>query len=77
LDSGARTALIVSIVGFFICAPFFCPAGIYEGVKAQGRIRDSNGALHGYGLATAGIAIGSAGTVLWVLWLLIVLASSA
>jgi hypothetical protein len=62
LDKGARTSLILSIVGLVVCGVILGPAAIIEGTKARRRIRESNGALKGDGLALAGIIIGVIGT---------------
>lgn len=65
-DSGARNALVLSLVAF-MCGIILGPAAIAEGVKARKRIHASQGALTGDGMALAGIIIGSIVTALWVL----------
>jgi len=62
-DKGARTSLILSIVGLVLCGIIFGPAAIVEGVKARKRIRESNGRLTGDGMALAGIIIGVLATI--------------
>ncbi len=77
LDKGARTSLILGIVGFLICGIILGPAAIIEGVKARKRIRESNGYLTGDGLALAGIILGAVVTVLFVIGMILIFSQPA
>lgn len=72
MDKGARTSLIAAIVGIFICGVLLGPAAVYEGTKARKRIRESNGALTGDGLALAGIVLGCVVFVLSIIGLIFI-----
>jgi hypothetical protein len=61
-DSGATTALVLGILGFFCC--LFGFAAIYEGVEARQRIVGDREELKGEGLALAGITLGIISLVL-------------
>lgn len=72
----AITALVLGIISIVPC----CSVGVIPGVIAivlgnssKGEIAASNGALTGGGMAKAGVICGTVGTVLFVLyWLLVV-----
>jgi hypothetical protein len=76
LDKGARTALILAIVGLFLCGAFLGPAAMIEGSKARRRIRGSHGMLTGDGLATAGMIIGGVDIAFFLLWLVVVVSGA-
>lgn len=61
-DSGATTALVLGILGFFCC--IFGFAAIYEGVEARQRIVGDPEGLKGEGLALAGMTLGIISLVL-------------
>lgn len=63
-DGGATTALLVSASGF-LCGITF-PVGLVMGLRARGRIANSNGLLTGSGRALAAAALGGLGTAGWV-----------
>jgi len=79
-DKGARTSLIVAIVGLvstlFFCGIVLGPAAIVEGAKARRRIRLARGRLIGDGLAIAAIAIGILTVVINAVSLVIVIVAS-
>jgi hypothetical protein len=75
-DKGARTSLILGVVGLAICGVILGPAAIIEGVKARKRIRESGGALTGDSMAIAGIVLGIVAVALFVVIVALSLASS-
>jgi hypothetical protein len=75
-EKGAITALVLGIVGLFLCGILLGPAAIYEGAKARRRIRESNGMLTGDGMALAGLILGIVATVGAIFLLFFVFASS-
>ena len=76
-DKGATRALLLAIVGFFLCPFLLSPAAIYFGAQARSRISASQGALTGDGAALAGIVIGALGIVYAVVLLLQALLAAA
>ncbi len=72
MDKGARTSLVLGIVGFVIYGVILGPAAIIEGVKARKRIRLSNGYLTGDGMAIAGIVLGAIVTVIFVVAVILI-----
>lgn len=77
LDKGARTSLIIGIVGVFICGVILGPAAFIEGLKARKRIRESGGTLTGDGLALAGMIVGAAVTLLYVGYIIVLIVASS
>lgn len=72
----AIASLALGIASFGICA-LCSPAAIVTGVMARRRIRESNGALTGDGLAKAGIIIGSVYLALIVIMIVVFVALAA
>jgi Domain of unknown function (DUF4190) len=70
-DSQATLALVLGIIGFFCCLP--APVALFIGNSARRRIQASNGALGGYGMATAGFILGIIGTIFFGLSILYVI----
>jgi len=62
---GASEALVMSLVGIFLCAPILGPMAISRGLKAREAI-SKDPRLSGGGMATAGLVIGILSLVLWV-----------
>jgi hypothetical protein len=74
-DSGARNALILGIVGIFVCGIILGIAAIVVGAQARRRIRESNGRLGGEGLALAGVILGCLDIAAAILTLMFILPS--
>jgi hypothetical protein len=72
----AQTALIVSIVGFFCCGVVLGPIAIVLGLKAKNMIRLNPG-MQGEQKATAAIAIGSLEIVLFLFYILRMMAGAS
>lgn len=78
-DSGATTAMILSIIGVFLCVPLAI-GGMVMGYSARKRINASGGMLGGSGQATTAIVLGWVAVALWVLLMIfyaVALGSSA
>jgi hypothetical protein len=77
-DGMAIAALVVSIVaavGIFcygVLAIILGPIAIYLGLRSRRQIKESGGALGGYGLAQAGWIIGLCAAILGALYLIFV-----
>jgi Domain of unknown function (DUF4190) len=71
-DGQALGALICSLVGLAFCGVILGIVGIVLGVTSRNRIRQSGGWLTGEGMASAGIYIGIADLVVWVLIIAVV-----
>jgi hypothetical protein len=68
-------SLVCAVVGLFICGILLEPIAIVLGFVARNRIRESNGALKGEGLALAGIIVGIVGLVLAVVFFFVLLSN--
>ncbi len=68
-DTGAITALVLSIIGLLICGPLSV-VGLILGFTAKNRLDQPGATTTGSGLATAAIAVGGIGTAVWLLLLL-------
>ncbi len=64
-------AIISLVLGILCCIPFASTAAIVTGVIAQNQINASNGQQRGKELALAGIILGSASLVLFVIGLIL------
>ncbi len=71
-EGSALLSLILGILGI-ICCPILAPVAFFIGNSSMGKIRASNGALGGLGLAQAGRILGIVGTVLFALEILLVI----
>ena len=72
----ATAALVLGIVGIFIC-PIICSTlALVFGMQARQEIDASGGALGGRGLAQAGFILGIVGLVLGVIWIAVVVATA-
>lgn len=73
-------ALVSGILGL-VCGLAGClglavgPIGVGLGIAARRKIRDSQGALKGDGLALAGIICGAIGLTIGLIWLIVVIAN--
>jgi hypothetical protein len=48
---------VLSVASFFVCPVIAALVALFLGLRARSRIRESRGALSGYGLATAAFVI--------------------
>jgi hypothetical protein len=65
-DGGAVGALVLGILGFFIC-PILGLIAFFTGSSALNRIQASQGRLQGDGIARAGRILGCINVLLWLL----------
>lgn len=70
-EPSAMLAMIFGILGLVVCG-VLSPVGLVIGAKSRKRIKESNGAYGGEGMATAGFVCGIIGTVFLALGLLYV-----
>lgn len=75
-DSGATTAMILSIIGLFVCVPLAI-GGMVMGYSARKRIDASGGMLGGSGQATTAIVLGWVAVALWVILMIYTVALSS
>jgi hypothetical protein len=73
-------ALVCGIIGALcglagVCGVVIAPVGIGLGISARRRIARSNGALKGEGMALAGIILGAIGTVVSIVWIIVLIAN--
>ena len=68
-------AFVCSIVGLLCLGIVLEPVAVVLGVVARRRIRESNGALKGDGLALTGIVIGVVGFVLAIVGIVILVSN--
>jgi nitrite reductase/ring-hydroxylating ferredoxin subunit len=67
--------LTLAIVGLIICGPMALAAWIMATSDLQ-KMRHGSMDKSGYGLTQAGMVIGIIGTILWILWLFILIAAN-
>ena len=75
----ATAALILGICALLVCPIICAPLALIYGNKARNEIDGSGGRLGGRGMATAGIILGWIGiawAVLWVIYIIVVIAAS-
>jgi hypothetical protein len=75
----ATAALILGICALVVCPIICAPLALVYGNKARNEIDSSGGRLGGRGMATAGIILGWIGiawAVLWVIYIIVVIAAS-
>lgn len=75
----ATAALILGICALVVCPIICAPLALVYGNKARNEIDGSGGRLGGRGMATAGIILGWIGiawAVLWVIYIIVVIAAS-
>jgi hypothetical protein len=65
-DGGAVGALVLGILGFFIC-PILGLIAFFTGGSALNRIQASQGRLQGDGIARAGRILGCVNVLIWLL----------
>jgi len=70
-DGMAIGSLVSAIVGLFCCGIVLAPVAVTLGFLSRKRIRESNGALRGDGLAITGIVLGVVGLVLAIVGMII------
>lgn len=73
-DSQATLSLILGILGL-LCCQILAPVAFFIGQSSLTRIRASNGALGGAGLAQWGRILGIIGTIILALGILVVIGS--
>jgi Domain of unknown function (DUF4190) len=76
----ATAALILGICALLVCPIICAPLALVYGNKARNEIDGSGGRLGGRGMATAGIVLGWIGiawAVLWVIYIIVVVAASS
>jgi hypothetical protein len=66
-DGYAIAALCTGLGGLLV--PFAGILAIIFGQMAKKRIKESNGALGGKGMATAGFIVGIVSSALWLVWI--------
>lgn len=71
IEGTAIGSLVLGIVGLLLCGIILEPIAIILGFQARRKIRASNGALKGEGLAAAGIVLGFIGTALAIIGIVI------
>lgn len=72
-EGRAVAALVLGVVGLFLCGPFASVPAIVLGRLAVRTIDASQGRLGGRGIATAGFVLGIVATVVWTLVILLVI----
>jgi hypothetical protein len=75
----ATAALILGICALLVCPIICAPLALVYGNKARNEIDGSGGRLGGRGMATAGIVLGWIGVawaVLWIIYIIVVVAAS-
>lgn len=70
-EGTAIGSLVCAVVGLLLCGIILEPVAIILGFQARKKIRTSNGALKGEGLALAGIVIGFVGLALAIVGIII------
>jgi len=63
----AIAALVCGIAGLLLFAIVLGPLALIFGLQARRKIKESNGALKGDGMALAGVILGPIDVVLWLL----------
>jgi hypothetical protein len=75
----ATAALILGICALLVCPIICAPLALVYGNKARNEIDGSGGRLGGRGMATAGIVLGWIGVawaVLWIIYIIVVVAAA-